>query len=110
MFSDGLDTSSWLTSEAVLEAAKRSDAVVYAVSAGQLQNRTFLRDLSKFTGGTLLKVESTKNLSAVFLSILEEFRQRYLLTYSPRRVSSSGWHRLVVRVKHRNVKVMARPE
>ena len=34
VFSDGLDTSSWLRPKAVLDVAKRSDAVVYAVSAG----------------------------------------------------------------------------
>ena len=32
VFSDGLDTSSWLRADAVLDAAKRADAVVYAVS------------------------------------------------------------------------------
>jgi hypothetical protein len=93
----------------VLDIAKRSGTVVYAVSAGQLPNKTFLRDLSKFTGGYLFEVESTRDLGNVFVGILEEFRQRYLLTYSPKGVSSSGWHRLQVRIKRRNVKVMARP-
>lgn len=109
VFSDGLDTTSWLASEEVLEVAKRSDAVVYAVSAGQLPNRAFLRDLCKFTGGSLFEVESAKNLGAVFQGILEEFRQRYLLTYSPRNVSRSGWHALKVRVRGRSAKIMARP-
>src|SRR5205823_10713570 len=31
VFSDGLDTSSWLSPDLVLETAKRSDVVVYAV-------------------------------------------------------------------------------
>lgn len=109
VFSDGLDTSSWLTGDAVLDTAKRSDAVVYAVSAGRLPNMTFLRDLTGLTGGSLFEVESTNNLSAVFLSILEEFRQRYLVTYEPRGVSKGGWHRLEVRVKGRKVTVKARP-
>jgi VWFA-related protein len=109
VFSDGLDTSSWLTSDAVLDTAKRSDAVVYAVSAGRLPNMTFLRDLTGFTGGSLFEVESTKNLSAVFLNILKEFRQRYLVTYEPIGVSKEGWHRLEVRIKGRKVTVKARP-
>jgi VWFA-related protein len=108
LFSDGLDTCSWLTGEAVLESAKRGNAVVYAVSAGKMPNKTFLRDLSTVTGGSLLEIESTKNLSAVFLGIINEFRQRYLLTYLPEGVSESGWHQLEVRVKKRKVKVLAR--
>jgi Ca-activated chloride channel family protein len=109
VFTDGLDTSSWLTNEAVMDIAKRSGTVVYSVSAGQLPNKTFLRNLSNDTGGSLFEVESTRDLGTVFVRILEEFRQRYLLTYSPKGVSSSGWHSLQVRVKHRNVKIMARP-
>jgi VWFA-related protein len=109
VFSDGLDTSSWLTGDAVLDTAKRSDAVVYAVSAGRLPNMAFLRDLTGLTGGSLFEVESTKNLSAVFLGILEEFRQRYLVTYEPRGVSKQGWHQLEVRVKGRKVSIKARP-
>ncbi|MBZ5496981.1 MAG: VWA domain-containing protein [Acidobacteriia bacterium] len=109
VFSDGLDTSSWLTSDEVLDTAKRGHAVVYSVSAGQLPNMTFLRDLSKFTGGSVFEVESTKNLGAVFLGILEEFRQRYLVTYEPRGVPKDGWHRIEVRVKGRNFTVKARP-
>ena len=68
--------------------ADRCNAVVYAVSAGRLPNLTFLRNLSSLTGGSVLEVESTRNLGAVFLGILEEFRQRYLITYSPRSVPS----------------------
>lgn len=109
VFSDGLDTSSWLTSEIVLEAAKFSDTVVYTVSAGRLSERKFLRDLSKITGGSLFEIESTENLGEVFLSILEEFRHRYLLTYLPQDLSESGWHTLEVRVKQRGVKVKHRP-
>jgi Ca-activated chloride channel family protein len=109
IFSDGLDTFSWLTGEAVLETAKRSDVVVYAVSTSDLPNKSFLSDLTEFTAGSLFEVESIENLPAVFLRILDEFRRRYLLTYIPRGVSESGWHKLEVRVKHRSAKVRARP-
>jgi VWFA-related protein len=109
VFSDGLDTSSWLAPAAVLEIAKRSDVVVYAVSAGQAEKGGFLRDLSEQTGGRLFEIESTKNLSAVFLAMLEEFRQRYVVSYSPSGVTAVGWHQLTVRVKGRDVEVKARP-
>jgi len=109
IFSDGLDTFSWLTGEAVLETAKGSDVVVYGVSTRRLPKKSFLSDLAEFTGGTLLEVDTIENLPAVFLRILDEFRRRYLLTYIPRGVSESGWHKLEVRVKRRSAKVQARP-
>jgi VWFA-related protein len=108
VFSDGLDTSSWLAPEAVLEIAKRSDAVVYAVSAGADQDGGFLRDLGEQTGGRLFEIESTSKLSAIFVQVLEEFRRRYVLSYSPTGVSADGWHQLTVRVKGRNATVKAR--
>ena len=108
-FSDGVDTSSWLSADAVVDTARRSDSVVYSVSTEVEKNNPFLRDLSEATGGTLFKVESTKNLSATFVLILEEFRQRYLVSYTPRGVPKDGWHRLDVRVKGRRANVKARP-
>jgi len=109
VFSDGLDTSSWLRPKAVLDVAKRSDAVVYAVSAGLAMKAEFLSDLTEQTGGRLFRIESTRGLSAVFLGVLDEFRQRYLLSYSPAGVSQEGWHQLTVRVKGRGATVRARP-
>jgi Ca-activated chloride channel family protein len=110
VFSDGLDTSSWLTAASVLDTARRASAVVYTVSVGGLPRVSFLRDLSAATGGTLFEVDSTKDLDALFIRVLNEFRQRYLVSYSPSGVSKDGWHRLDVRVKNRpNLVVKARP-
>jgi Ca-activated chloride channel family protein len=108
VFSDGVDTSSWLTADAVLETARRGDVVVYAVEVGE-RRASFPRDLSEVTGGRLFAIESTTDLSATFSKILEEFRMRYLVSYSPQGVATGGWHRLDVRVKNRNVTVKARP-
>ena len=108
VFSDGLDTASWLTPEGVLDSAKRSDFVVYGVSSRGPEDAKFLEDLTELTGGATLKIESTKDLSAAFLKILDEFRQRYLISYSPTGVASGGWHRLEVRVKGRRVTVKSR--
>jgi Ca-activated chloride channel family protein len=108
IFSDGLDTASWLTPEGVLDSAKRSAFVVYGVSSRGPEDSKFLEDLTELTGGTTLKIESTRDLSATFLKILDEFRQRYLISYSPTGVANSGWHRLEVRVKGRRVAVKSR--
>ena len=63
VFSDGVDTSSWLTADAVLETARRGDVVVYGVEVGE-RRASFPRDLSEATGGRLFAIESTKDLSA----------------------------------------------
>jgi len=108
VFSDGVDTSSWLTVGQVLEAARRADVVVYGVSVRGMDRPDFLRELSKLAGGSLLEVDSTRDLSAAFVRVLDEFRQRYLLNYSPRGVSAEGWHELKVTVKGRRATVKAR--
>ena len=108
VFSDGLDTSSWLQPEKVLDAAKRSDVVAYAVAVRSPAKPEYLRELTSFTGGRLFEVEKTDHLDAVFVGILEEFRQRYLVSYTPRGVAREGWHKLDVRVK-RGGTVKARP-
>jgi VWFA-related protein len=108
VFSDGLDTASWLMPEGVLRSARRSDVVVYGVSSRSREGSKFLDDLTELTGGATLKIESTRDLSATFVKILDEFRQRYLISYSPTGVASGGWHRLDVRVKSRRVSVKSR--
>jgi Ca-activated chloride channel family protein len=109
VFSDGMDTASWLTSEMVLNTARRSDIVVYAVSAQSRLKPEFLHDLTSATGGRLYEVEKTANLESVFLGVLEEFRHRYLVSYTPRGVDHGGWHRLDVSIKGRKATVKARP-
>jgi Ca-activated chloride channel family protein len=109
VFSDGVETISWLTPGAVLEAAKGGDVVAYAVTVGGRPRLPFLRDLANATGGAILEVETTNDLAQAFVSVLDEFRQRYLLSYRPRGVASDGWHRLDVRVNRRGVTVKARP-
>lgn len=99
VFSDGVDTSSWLTQEQVLEAARRSDVVVYGVSVRGTVEPRFLGSLTRLTGGSVFEVESTRDVSAAFVDIFDEFRNRYLLSYSPQGVEAGGWHRVEVTVK-----------
>jgi hypothetical protein len=51
---------------------------------------------------------SSTKLETAFTRVLDEFRQRYLLTFSPATDSAPGWHHLDVRVKRRGVTVKAR--
>jgi VWFA-related protein len=108
LFSDGADTASFLRPDDVLATARRSDAVVYAVAVGGAERGSFLANLTAQTGGRVLVIRSTPELGATFISILDEFRQRYVISYSPRGVPQAGWHPVDVRVKGRRVNVTAR--
>lgn len=107
VFSDGLDVSSWLPASRVLDVARRSDAVVYGISMKGTRP-AFLEEMTNLTGGRLLDVES-RNLSGTFVEVMNEFRERYLLSYAPRGVEPGGWHTLDVRVKGRKATIKARP-
>ena len=107
IFSDGVDTASVLSPARVLDAARRTDVTVYGVSVRGTES-AFLGDLSRDTGGRAIAIESTTDLQKTFVSILEEFRQRYVLSFTPRGVSNTGWHRLQVRVKGRRLTITAR--
>jgi VWFA-related protein len=108
VFSDGVDTGSWLSSSRVLDVARRTGVVVYGVSVRGSGGSLF-GDLTEATGGSAVEAESTRNLRAVFIRVLEEFRSRYLVSFSPKGAAQRGWHRLDVRIKGRRVNVNARP-
>jgi VWFA-related protein len=128
VFSDGMDTSSWLGHATVERAARRADAVVYGVAVagtelavidvGQgrsvrirpeyLPGQTdFLDAIASATGGRVIKADETANLPKAFEEILQEFRPRYLITYSPAS-DAAGWHTIDLKVKGRRAEVKAR--
>jgi VWFA-related protein len=111
VFSDGLDSLSWLTPDQVREAATRSEALVYAVVArakGDPEN-PFLREVTRATGGRVWTARSEKELRARFLDVLDDIRSRYVLSYTPQGVDFPGWHPLEVRLKKGRGEVLARP-
>ena len=133
VFSDGDDTASWLPRQAVIEKAKRTDAVLYGVSlrgmAAQNHGATlmgrsgielsgneaplwlesrFLADVADTTGGTEHIVGTSQGLQNTFEKIVTEFRTRYVLTYMPRGVETAGWHPLDVKLKSKRGTVRAR--
>jgi tight adherence protein B len=108
VFTDGADTASFLARDAVLGAARSTEVVVYGAAVALPGRSAFVKDVAERTGGSLLELESIADLPGAFLRILDEFRQRYVLTYTPKGVASTGWHRLEVQVKGRRVLVKAR--
>lgn len=121
LFSDGDDTASWLTEAKVLEAARRSDVVVYPVAPFDPRRhlgprttwvdpfaRGFMRELINDTGGRALEAPEDGDMRKVFTEIVNEFQRRYLLVYVPTNVADVGWHDVVVKLKHRRGAVTAR--
>ena len=108
VFSDGLDTMSFLDTNRVLDLGRRSDVVVYPIVTKGAKPE-FLEELASLTGGRQYEVERNQELSSTFKEILDEFRFRYLLTYTPTNVPKGGWHKLEVRVNKPGTRIRARP-
>lgn len=106
---DGFDTWSWLRPDDVLEAARRASVVIYGVTSSDARRDAGLKAITDATGGHILPVKSSAELTAAFQKILEDFRNRYILAYSPAGVAPGGFHALDVRVKRPGVTVKARP-
>lgn len=132
MFSDGNDTVSALDPRRVLDAARRSDIVVHAVTRRrgfeypngedtvtrrvererfaaepELFGRLFLSQLAEETGGSLF-VTDMRGLQEAFARVIDEFRSRYLLTYSPKGVAASGFHSIEITLNGHRGDVRAR--
>jgi VWFA-related protein len=97
LFSDGEDTASFLDDRAVLDTARRTGSVVCAVTTGEKGG--VLPALADLTGGVFVKETSLSRVAKTFGEILDSFRRRYLISFTPTGVSGEGWHTLTVRVK-----------
>lgn len=126
LLSDGQDTSSWLTARKVVQAARRTDVVLYPVTMrvsgprltedgrsikmpqGPTPSERWLDALAEETGGRVVYASDEAALARTFLDVLKEFRQRYVLSYSPSGVSSAGWHTIGVKLRGKSGDVRAR--
>lgn len=107
VFSDGIEVSSYMTRAAALETAKRSDAVVYGVTLNK-SPESFIGDLADTTGGEMIRLDKVDDLDTAFARVLERFRHRYVLSFTPSADEKGEWHRLDVRVRQRGVTVQSR--
>jgi Ca-activated chloride channel family protein len=119
LFSDGRDTASWLRSDHVIEATKRSGMLVHVVElvadqwmgtrGVEIRPSSFLGTLADTGGGRRWFAKSARDLRELFGKALNELRARYLITYSPSGVSREGWHDVKVTLTTRRGEVTARP-
>jgi len=113
VLSDGEDTSSLLGYEEVLDLAKRSETVIYAIglrSPRQETGRGFheaefvLRQLAQETGGRVFFPDTIAELPGIYDQIWEELSSQYSLGYTSSNPRRDGrWRRIVVRVDRPSV-------
>ncbi len=109
VLSDGEDTSSLVTFEQLLDAARRSQTAIYTVGLGleegtgprsTRQDGEFgLRQLARETGGRLFMPRRPTDLAEVYDQIASELTSQYVLGYLSNNARSDGaWRRIAVRV------------
>lgn len=116
VLTDGDDTSSLVSFDDLLDAAKRSGVTVYTISIASKNDakrfddggRRFstredysLRSLSQETGGRPFFPLEVKDLNGVYQHIADELSAQYSLAYTPK-LNKEGFHRLLVRVLQRD--------
>jgi VWFA-related protein len=110
VFSDGRDTSSWLTSAQAQQAVRRSGMLVHVVELRTVSaGSNFSRELAKAAGGRAWSARSAGALRELFGEVLDELRARYLITYTPSGVDRAGWHDVKVSLKNARGDITARP-
>jgi Ca-activated chloride channel family protein len=111
LLSDGDDTSSLIEFEEVLDLAKRSETVIYAIGlrAGEVARREFkeaefvLKQLANETGGRAYFVNDARELPKIYQTIWDELSSQYAVAYSSGNPKRDGaWRRIQVRLLRAN--------
>jgi Ca-activated chloride channel family protein len=99
LLSDGHDESSRFTFEDTLDYVRRAGITVYAIglkeAAQKRAHRKVLERISEETGGRAFFVEELEELNAIYSTIQEELRSRYLLVYQSNSAKDSAEFRRV---------------
>jgi len=119
LLTDGEDQGSREKLATALEAAQKSDLIIYSID---ISDRTFymragfgyggesvLKKLSEETGGRLVRVNNARDMSAAFRQIADELRTQYLIGYTPSNSKHDGSYRKIrAKVRNGDYKVQAR--
>jgi VWFA-related protein len=120
LISDGEDQGSKESLDEALEMAQKSDIIIYSI---EVANRRFgyggmtvgpnggsvLNQLSKQTGGTVIRATGRRDLEEAFAEIAKELRTQYLLGYTPTNTKHDGtFRRIEVKIRGHKYKVQAR--
>jgi len=111
VFSDGVDRYSVAPASAVVERARRSQALIYPITIGRTRS-PLAAELAVATGGRSFLVRDARALDDTFATIATELRHQYLIGYvpsTPARPADRAWRSIRVRVRDRpDLRVRAR--
>jgi VWFA-related protein len=122
LITDGVDQGSRVKLEAAIEAAQKSNAIIYSIyyvdpsayygRGGFVFGRvsdSALKRMSEETGGRVFKVDRKHTLESIFDEIQQEMRSQYALGYTPINANKDGsFRRIEVRTRDKSLKVQAR--
>ncbi len=113
VISDGEDTSSLVSRDEAVEAAQKSDALIYGIGVRGRGSQGGFGDLKKFTeqtGGAFFSPRADfKEIQEAFRKIGSAIRGQYSLAYVPTDKRKDGTFRKIeIRCKKRDVQIRAR--
>lgn len=122
LITDGEDQGSKLSKEKAIEAAQKSDSVIYSVyyvdrrfysqggfTFGGGGGRGVLKKMSDETGGRVYEVDRGHTLNNVFDELSEEMRSQYAIGYTPSNPTKDGSYRkLEIKLANKDLKIQAR--
>lgn len=116
LVTDGMDQGSRYTRERAIEAAQKSDAIIYSIFHADFRRNGFYyrpttSDLNRMSGETGGRVfEAGRNdLNEIFKEIEEDVRSQYSIGYTPSNPNKDGsFRKIEIRVKNKELKVFAR--
>jgi Ca-activated chloride channel homolog len=119
IFTDGDDTTSQVPPQEVQRLVRSTDVVVYPVafpgetrpsSSESLRARSFLSSLAQLSGGRVFQPTASRELAAIYQSILDELGTQYVLGYVSDNPKHDGkYRRITVELKRPALKVRHRP-
>ncbi|MEP6715134.1 MAG: VWA domain-containing protein [Terriglobia bacterium] len=119
LITDGEDQGSTETERAAIEAAQKSDSIIYGIlyvdrpfyggMGGGYGGAGVLKHMADETGGRLFQVDRKNNLESIFDQIQQEMRTQYLVGYTPTNPARDGAYRKIdLRTHDKDLKVQVR--
>jgi Ca-activated chloride channel family protein len=119
LFTDGDDTTSQVPPQEVLRMVRSGAAVIYPVafpgeqrpgSDGALRAGAFLQSLADLSGGRVFRPAASRELAAIYQSILDELGTQYVLGYvSDNQARDGKFRKITVTSSRGALKLRYRP-
>ncbi len=112
VITDGVDVGSRIKMSEAMEAAHKSDAIVYSILFSDPRyggSDSDLKRISEDTGGRVFKVSKKQTLDDIFKQIEMEMRSQYAIGYTPAKpTGDGGFRRIEIKTRDKDLRVQAR--